>query len=278
MKSVPEISKIVISDSELKSFNLAVKTRFGMDFSGYEKKSLKRGLVRLIHKQGYTSMLELWGSILKAKGILIDYIDELLVNLTEFFRNTPVWLKLQEDIIPQLRTKNTIDIWHAGCSTGEEVYSMAILLKEHLLTHKTQVLATDLSTKALMHAKKSSYNNLLFPKYKKAYLNVNPQGDAEKYIEHHGESFEIMPFLKKNISFQKHNLVSDKSYRQFDIIFCRNVMIYFDDALKLKVLNMFRDSLKDDGFLIIGYYDMLPLSARDLFQIYCSRTRIYTKK
>jgi len=278
MKSVPEPSKIVISDSELKSFNLAVKTRFGMDFSGYEKKSLKRGLVRLIHKQGYTSMLQLWGSILKAKGILIDYIDELLVNLTEFFRNTPVWLKLQGDIIPQLRTKETIDIWHAGCSTGEEVYSMAILLKEYFLTHKTQVLATDLSTKALMHAKKGSYNQLLFPKYKKAYLNVNPQGNAEKYIEHRDESFEIMPFLKKNISFQKHNLVSDKSYRQFDIIFCRNVMIYFDDALKLKVLNMFRDSRKDSGCLIIGYYDMIPLSARDLFQIYCPKTRIYTKK
>lgn len=269
--------RIIVSDVELSSFVTAVKTRFGIDFGNYEKKSLKRGLARLMMKNQVESIMTLWGKMLRDKSMLYRYVDELLVNLTEFFRNAEFWVKYKDSVLPILAAKKEIKVWHAGCSTGEEVYTNKIVFKESFMMHKLHIWATDLSSKALAKAMEGAYHKLSWSKYIKAYAKYNPKGKAERYFTEEEKRFVIQSQLKKNISFEKHNLVQDAIEDSFDVIFCRNVMIYFDDVLKMKVLRSFHQHLKKDGFLIIGYYDMLPEEAKGYYELFCASTRIYRK-
>jgi chemotaxis protein methyltransferase CheR len=280
---VSELSKetsqrIEITDEELASLTTAIKTRFGIDFTSYEKKSLKRGFARLIARNDLGSLLGLWSKILKDKEFLVKYIDDLLVNLTELFRNPEIWLKIKDDVLEKFKAKQSINIWHAGCSTGEEIYSMAIVLKEQFLLHKTKATATDLSTVALNTAKEGVYNKMLYKKYTSSYLSYYPKGDPEKHFIVNEHTIAVKEELKKHITFSIHNLVQDKMNRKFNIIFCRNVMIYFDEDLKMKVLKLFHDCLEDDGYFIIGYYDMLPENSKNLFVLHDATTKIYRKK
>lgn len=270
--------RIEVSDGELSSFVLAVKTRFGLDFSNYETKSLKRGLARLMMRYQFRTLLDLWSSVLRDKDLIVQYIDELLVNLTEFFRNPEVWCKLRDEVLDRFAPQSQIRIWNAGCSTGEEVFTTAIVLKERFLLHKTQQLATDLSQRALQKAIEGSYNSYVIKKMRQNYAEYNPNGDVQKYFFEEKEDWAVINQLKKNIKYQRHNLVQDPMLHSFDLIFCRNVMIYFDDTLKMKTLQLFHQCLNPEGLLIIGYYDMLPEEAKALFEPFCATTRIYKKR
>jgi chemotaxis protein methyltransferase CheR len=270
-------SRVEITDEELISLTTAIKTRYGIDFTSYEKKSLKRGFARLIARNDLGSMVGLWAKILKDKEFLIKYIDDLLVNLTELFRNPEIWLKIKDDILEKIHSKPSINIWHAGCSTGEEIYSMAIVLKERGLLNKTKALATDLSTTALETAKLGTYSKILWKKYSSSYLTYYPRGNPEYHFTVTENDIVVNDNLKSHIKFLRHNLVQDAMNQKFQIIFCRNVMIYFDETLKMKVLKLFYDSLENDGFFIIGYYDMLPEASKELFVLYDATTRIYKK-
>jgi chemotaxis protein methyltransferase CheR len=269
--------RVEISDEELSSLTTAIKTRFGIDFTSYETKSLKRGFARLIAKNDLGSLVGLWAKILRDKEFLVKYIDDLLVNLTELFRNPEVWLKIKTDVLEKLKAAPAISIWHAGCSTGEEIYTMAIVLKESQLLPKSRAYATDLSTSALSIAKQGTYNKMLNKKYTESYLSYSPKGDANRYIVIGEDTISVKDELKGHVTFAIHNLVQDSMSRKFNLIFCRNVMIYFDEKLKMKVLRMFYDALEDDGFFVIGYYDMLPESSKELFSLYDASTRIYKK-
>jgi chemotaxis protein methyltransferase CheR len=269
--------RLTISDYELQSFTLAVKTRFGMDFTNYEPKSLKRGLVRLIAKYQLESMVGLWSAILYDKELIVQYVDELLINLTEFFRNASLWQFLRTELLPSLIKESVLRIWHAGCSTGEEPYSMAIVLKQLGLLHRAQFLATDLSAKALAAAKQGTYSNLLWPACERSFSRYDSEGRINRYFVKREETFKIIENIKKNVRFQRHNLVQEPIKERFKLIFCRNVMIYFDQGLKQKVLERLYDCLEEDGYLIIGFYDMLPNSAREMFTLHCPTNRIYTK-
>lgn len=269
--------RVEITDEELNSLTTAIKTRYGIDFTCYEKKSLKRGFARLIARNELGSMIGLWSKILKDKEFLIKYIDDLLVNLTELFRNPEIWLKVKDDLLEKLKTKPVINIWHAGCSTGEEIYTMAIVLKEQGLIQKTKALATDLSTTALENAKLGSYNTMLWKKYAASYLNYYPKGDPGKHFTVTDNEIAVNNDLKNHVKFLRHNLVQDRMDRKYNLIFCRNVMIYFDETLKMKVLKLFYDSLEDDGYFIIGYYDMLPEASKEMFVLHDATTRIYKK-
>ncbi len=267
----------LISDEELKSLTNAIKHRYGIDFTTYETKSLKRGFARLIMKNKMDSILNLWSKIMSDREFFTECIDDLMVNLTELFRNPEIWLKLKEDVLLKYTTKHNIEMWHAGCSSGEEVYTMAIVLKDLNLLRRTKTLATDLSAKILERAKEGKYSSILLPKYTKSFSAFLPNGTFNDSFNITESSATIKLELKRHVEFKRHNLVQDEMNKKHDFIFCRNVMIYFDDILKLKVLQLFYDSLKDDGFLIIGYYDMLPKESKALFKVYDSKTRIYTK-
>ena len=267
-----------ISDEELSSLTTAIKTRYGIDFTNYEKASLKRGFTRLIQKNDLDSVISLWSRIMKDKEFLLKSIDDLTVNLTELFRNPEIWIKMREDILPKLQRNFKLEFWHAGCSSGEEVYTMAMVLSDMNLLFKSKALATDLSTSILEYAQKGVYSNVLLHRYMKSGLQYCSKAKVEDWFEM-GESESVVKNkYKKHISFEKHNLVHDPMDKKFDVIFCRNVMIYFDDVLKMKVLRLFHAALKDDGFLVIGYYDMLPADHKTLFELYDSTTRLYRKK
>ena len=267
-----------ISDEELDALMQALKNRYGLDFTNYEKKSLKRSIVRLMMKHKMSSMLELWAKIIKDKEFFEKGIDDLLVNLTELFRNPDAWLVIKDKILEFYKTKSRLNVWHAGCSTGEEVYTMAIVLEEKGMLHRTRAIATDLSSIALKKATLGDYSLIIIEQYLKPFLAFFPTRKMADFFDFNEFHATIKPIYKSHVTFQRHNLVHDAMNTKQDIIFCRNVMIYFDEKLKLKVLQLFHQSLNDDGFLIIGYYDIMPDSGKALFEVFDVRTRIYKKR
>ena len=268
-----------ISDQELIALSRAIQGRFGLDFTNYEPKSLKRGFSRLISKFNLQSLLGLWQLIMQDKDLFPQWVDELTVGLTEMFRNPEAWVFIRDDLITQYESKFRVDIWHAGCSSGEEIHTMGILLKEGGNLPKTKALATDLSGKALAKAQKGVYSKMLYDKYLKSYQKFNPGGNFDNYFSNNEDTVKAIPNISSHVTFRKHNLVSDPEpvNRKFDIIFCRNVMIYFDEALKMKVLKMFHEKLNDNGYLIIGYYDLIPKDSAYLFSTYNGVSKIYKK-
>jgi chemotaxis protein methyltransferase CheR len=267
-----------ISDEELEAFMQAMKNRYGLDFTNYEKKSLKRGIVRLMMKHKLTSMLELWTRVLRDKEFFMSGIDDLLVNLTELFRNPDAWVKVRDEILNKFAHKPEIKIWHAGCSTGEEVYTMGIVLEEKHMLNKAKLIATDLSSIALSKAIAGKYSLMILKQYLKPFLEIYPNKKMEDFFDFQERDAVIKDKYQHNVSFQKHNLVHDPMKEKYDIIFCRNVMIYFDENLKIHVLNLFNNCLNEGGYLIIGYYDIMPDEGKLIFDTYDVKTRIYQKK
>lgn len=267
-----------ISDEELDALMQALKNRYGLDFTNYEKKSLKRSIVRLMMKHRMSSMLELWSRVLKDKEFFEKGIDDLLVNLTELFRNPDAWIVIRDKILDHYKARPRLNIWHAGCSTGEEVYTMAIVLEEKGMLQKTRALATDLSSIALKKAKLGDYSLIIVEQYLKPFLAFYPNRKLADFFNFKESHATIKPTYQSHVIFERHNLVHDAMSTKHDIIFCRNVMIYFDETLKLQVLELFYQSLNDDGFLVIGYYDIMPDSGKNLFEVFDVKTRIYKKR
>lgn len=255
----------------------AINNRYGLDFTNYEPSSLKRGIVRLMMKHKMESIIELWSKVLRDSEFFAKAIDDLLVNLTELFRNPDVWLKLRNEILPNFK-KSNLKIWHAGCSTGEEVYTMSFILEELNLLHNSKLIATDLSSKALSKAIKGDYSMDLLNQYVVPLLQFFPNKTLSYYFDQFEKHATIKSRYQTTVSFQKHNLVMDQMNDHFDIIFCRNVMIYFDENLKKRVLDLLYEHLKPEGFIIIGYYDILPDYGKTLFKPYDVKTRVYQKK
>ncbi|MDH5474380.1 MAG: protein-glutamate O-methyltransferase CheR [Cyclobacteriaceae bacterium] len=270
--------KQVIGDEEIKALMSAIERRYGLDFTNYEIKSLKRGIFRLMMKRKLKNILELWSIILKDEEFFKESIDDLMVNLTELFRNPDAWMKIKSIVSENFKDTPILKIWHAGCSTGEEVYTMAIILKELNRLPRTKALATDLSSRVLKKAKEGQYSLLVMQNYLKPFLEFFPNKKMEDFFDFEEFNANVKSELKSHVNFKRHNLAQDPMNEKFDIIFCRNVMIYFDETLKLHVLNMFNSVLNEGGFLVIGYYDTMPKSGADIFDIYDNKTRIYKKK
>lgn len=268
---------IEISDEELKALTSAIKKRYDIDFTNYEVKSLKRGFKRLIIKHKLGSILGLWTKVLRDQEYFKSCIDDLTVNLTELFRNPEIWKKMHDDVLLQYQDNQQIKVWHAGCSTGEEVYTMAIVMNDKKLLKKTQVLATDLSSRALASAIEGEYSDILVKRYADSFAKYLDGSDINTCFEESEKGWRVKDMLRKHIEFKQHNLVQDGMNKKFDMIFCRNVMIYFDENLKNKVLKLFHEALAPGGYLIIGYYDMITEESKKIFELYDSTTRIYKK-
>ena len=268
------------NDEELLTITSIIKNRYGIDFTGYEKKSLRRSFARIMGKCRMDSKEQLMDAVLGEDSSFFNSINDLTVNRTELFRNPELWETLEQDILQKLQFKQEINIWHAGCSSGEEVYSMALVLEKNNLLHKTRTLATDISTKALEKARSGKYSNTLISRYEKSLRQYQPLGQIEELFHIDDHEATIRDRYKAHVEFKYHNLVSDYAQEKFDIIFCRNVMLYFNDPLKLAVIERLRHALKDNGFLILGYYDVLPTKAdqhlapySNTMQVFQARTR-----
>ncbi|NJM94587.1 MAG: protein-glutamate O-methyltransferase CheR, partial [Cytophagales bacterium] len=259
---------MVISDDELLSINRAILLRYGIDFTNYEVSSLRRRVSRVVDKYSLESSFDLWRKILRETDFIHTYINEITVGLTEMFRNPELWLRIRKELLPLLAHQEQIKIWHAGCSTGEEVYTMGIVLAESGLAPRTKGLATDVNSDFLVQARQGRYDAELLPKYKENYRSFNPTGSFEHYYRPQGASIIMQPHVVGHLNFLHHNLTNPAPDQEFDIIFCRNVMIYFDEKLKLRLLQQFSQALRPNGFFIIGYFDALPPHNNEFFKLH----------
>lgn len=249
-----------IDDKDLKTLVNTVRELYGYDFSNYTVASLKRRIVRLMINEGINEPDKLLELLKDNKNYLPTFINEVTVNITEMFRDPLFYHTLIDDIFPTFKELPVIRIWHAGCSSGEEVYSLAILLKEAGLLDKTLQYATDINMDVLQAAKEGKFLSEMIEDYEKNYLMAGGKQKLQDYYSLNGETIVFDKTLSRNMIFSHHNLVTDESFNEFNLILCRNVVIYFNRQLQDRVFTLFKDSLAENGFLALGTKESVEFS------------------
>ena len=279
---------MIVEDFDIQVFVSALKSSSGYDFSEYSEKSLKRRLTKVM-MDNKMELIHLVAEIKKNTQFAEKIVKEITVNTTELFRDPPIWQALRFKILPSLRDLKSINIWHAGCSTGQEVYSMMILLNELGLLEKTKIYGTDINTDVLDMARKGWYKYRFNIGYLDNYDKVikeNPY-NYEKYsdvpytkyfdIDKTKDYIKMNQFLSEKPIYKKHDLVKDENifFNKFDIILCRNVIIYFNYNLQNRVFNLFQNSLYQGGYLLLGMHETILGPMTSSFE---KRDQVYIKK
>ncbi len=251
----------------------------GYDFREYARASLKRRLLQRLANENLQYLSQMLPLILYDSAFQHKILMDLSINVTDMFRDPDFFLALRKDIIPILKTYPFVNIWHAGCATGEEVYSMAIILAEEGFYDKVNIYATDCNAKIIQEAKQGIYPVHRIQQFTENYHIAGGRHHFSKYYHSKYQQAKIDEGLKKNIIFASHNLVSDHIFAKMQLIICRNVMIYFNQTLKDKVLQLFFNSLTYKGFLCLGKKETLNFSNTEAcFTPYRETERIYQKK
>ena len=250
----------MVNDRQLEVLINDVYEYHGFDFGGYSRASLKRRVDRLIQLDGFPDFTVFLSKVRSDVAYFKHMVEEITVNVTEMFRDPHFYKVLREEILPMLATKPFIRFWHAGCATGEEVYSMAILLKEANLLHKSLLYATDINPLVLDTAKKGIFQLRMIKSYSENYMASGGKNDFSQYYTANYGLAKFSEDLSEKMVFSLHNLVSDGSFNEFDIILCRNVLIYFDKDLQERALQLFDDSLSKLGYLALGTKETIKFS------------------
>ena len=251
---------MIVSDEEMEQLLSDVLEIHGYDFSDYSRASLSRRVNRLILLDKFPSFAEFRYRIRNDPDYLKRFIEEITVNVTEMFRDPEFYIALKTKILPDIASKPFIRIWHAGCSTGEEVYSMAIMLHECNLLHKSILYATDINPDVVERAKKGIFPLRHMKDYSENYIASGGKNDFSQYYTAKYDRVIFNDMLREKMMFSTHNLVSDSSFNEFQLILCRNVLIYFDKALQNKVFKLFDNSLEPLGFIGLGAKETLKFS------------------
>ena len=251
----------MIQSNELDELLFTIKKQFDYDFSNYSKASMLRRINLFMEINCMKNGFELKFELINNPIIFKNFINEIVVNVSEFFRDPSCYKSLVTNVFPYLESYPKINIWSAGCSFGEETYSINILLKENYLIHKTRLYATDISSNAVEKSRKGIYSNKNFQDYSKNYYKCGGKNSLNDYFISDGKDSIINSDLKENILFTNHNLVTDGVFKECQLILCRNVLIYFDNELQDKVLKLFYDSLPIHGFLVLGKKESLRFSS-----------------
>ncbi len=247
-----------IDIADLKKITELIHVKYGYDFRNYAMSSFKRRMLRIMELKNLSVEVML-KRLDEQPAFINEFLDELTVNVTEMFRDPGFWRVMREEIIPGiLLNHKQFKIWHAGCSSGEEVYSMAILLKEMGIQSDVTLIATDLDPAILEKAKAGSFPLKNMELNEKNYIRFQGTSDSLKkyYREENGKAI-LNRDLLENVSFRKHDLVTGEIFNKFDLILCRNVMIYFNQTLQNDVLKKFHESLFKYGYLAIGSKESL---------------------
>lgn len=253
--------------------------RYGYDFRDYGKAHAKRRILHRLALSGINSISELQNRILYDESFFHLVLQDLSINTTEMFRDPEFFLSLRELVIPVLKTYPFIKVWHAGCSTGEEVYSMVILLKEEGLLNRTQIYATDFNPSVLQKAREAIYSASQMKEYTRNYLKSGGKYSFSDYYSARYDSAILKKTLKENIVFADHNLVTDSVFGEMNLVMCRNTLIYFNKNLQDKVVGLFRDSLVSGGFLCLGSKESIAFSPhKDNFDPIVGKWKIFRKK
>ncbi|WP_232372980.1 CheR family methyltransferase [Pinibacter aurantiacus] len=250
----------MVSDGEMELLISDILSIYGYDFTDYSKASLKRRLNRIYMLDKFPSFAEFRYRIKNDAAYFSRFVEEITVNVTEMFRDPSFYKTLKEEVLPVLATKPLIRIWHAGCSTGEEVYSMAIMLEEANLLQKSLLYATDLNPSVLERLKKGIFPLSQMKQYSENYILSGGRNEFSKYYRAKYDLAKFDENLQKKMIVSTHNLVSDRSFNEFQLILCRNVLIYFDKPLQDKALALFDESLENLGFLALGAKENLKFS------------------
>lgn len=242
----------VIQDKELDIIVNDLLEVHGYDFRDYSKASLKRQVNRLYTKDKFPSFAEMRYQLKSDQSYFRRFVEGITVNVTEMFRDADFYIYLRNHIIPTLGTYPFIRIWIAGCSTGEEAYSLAILMKEANLLQKTLIYATDLNPAVLEHAKDGILSMKDMKRYSENYIQAGGSSEFSSYYTANYHYAKLNKELIERIIFSQHNLVSDGSFNEFQLISCRNVLIYFNSNLQNRVFHLFDNSLARLGYLALG--------------------------
>lgn len=246
------MNSIDLDNAEIALLLEAIYQRYGYDFRQYAEAHIKRRIRNRMLMSKLSSISEIQDKVLNDKIFASQLLKDLSITVTEMFRDPDFYKALRSTVIPVLKTYPFIKIWHAGCATGEEVYSMAILLKEEGLYDRATIYATDFNQYALDIAKEGIYSNTQMQQY---IVNYQRAGGLESFSDYYVSSYDraIMDkSLKDKIVWANHNLVTDSVFAEVHLILCRNVMIYFNKELQNKVHRLFYDSLINGGILCLG--------------------------
>lgn len=234
-----------MEDKDFVQFIANVKRKTGIDLALYKEAQMKRRLTSLRVKRGFNSFDAFFEGMMKNQELFDEFLDRMTINVSEFFRNPSRWQVLESKIIPRLlKEKGKVKCWSAACSTGEEPYSLAMLLSRFMPLHEVDILATDLDEGAIAKAKRGIYTD--------RSLQDAPKDLVAKYFRKDGIMYEISDDIKRLIKFKRHNMLADSFDRNFDLIICRNVMIYFTEEAKNELYHKFAASLRPGGVLFVG--------------------------
>lgn len=223
----------------------SIKKKTGIDLAAYKEAQMRRRLTSLYEKKGYKNFGEFYQALDSNRDLLNEFLDRMTINVSEFYRNAKRWDILQTKIFPKLLgTNKRLKIWSAACSTGEEPYTIAMVLSNHVPLSQIAIHATDLDENAIQRAKVGIY-----PERSLAEV---PTDMKNKYFENQTPFYKMSDSVKKSVTFKKHNLLKDTYDKNFDLIVCRNVMIYFTEEAKDQIYQNFSNSLKPGGVLFVG--------------------------
>ncbi len=257
----------------------AIYRKYGYDFREYSIAHTRRRLEYRRAIEGMKNYSEMQHKVIHEAKFFEQLLLDLSINVTEMFRDPWFYKKVRELVIPHLQTYPFVKIWHAGCSAGQEVYSMGILLQEELMKERAQIYATDFNESILERAKQGIYPMDLVRQYTANYQASNGTASFSDYYTADYDNVIMKNSLKDKVLFTPHNLATDGVFGEMHVIFCRNVLIYFNRELQNRVFNLFYDSLIPGGFLCLGSKESLRFSpVADKFELISEREKIYRKK
>lgn len=280
---LPGVPSTVVDSDELERTEIqllleGVYRVYGFDFRSYAFASMKRRLLHRMREEGLRTISALQNRVLHDPVCMERLLLDLTVNVTSMFRDPTFYLAFREKVVPLLRTYPFCRIWHAGCSSGEEVYSMAILLKEEGLYDRARIYATDINEAVLRRAKEGIYPLANMQEYTRNYLKAGGSRSFSEYYVAKYDAALFDPSLTANVVFSQHNLVTDHSFSEFNVILCRNVMIYFDKTLQNRVHDLFYESLVRLGVLALGRKESLRFTKHESrYERIDLQERIYRK-
>lgn len=268
-----------IDSLEADLFIQAIKSKYGYDFSEYSQSSFYRRLRVILSKHKFNHLGECQHSIIHDKNIFLAILNDLTITVTELFRDPYVYGVFRKIIAPYLRTFPEFKVWHAGCATGEEAYSFAILLKEEALLDQAVIYATDINKHALNIARNGNIKPNVFESCNKNYLLSGGHDSLEKYFFQEDKKFTLDQNILNKILFAEHNLCTDYHFGEVQFISCRNVLIYFTKPLQKKVLQLFTNSLCPGGYLCLGSKENIyGTGFESTYDLVDYKSRLFRKK
>lgn len=273
VESCDELEKI-----EIHLLLEGIYSYYGFDFRNYVAASIRRRIWYRIRAERLKNVSSLQEKVLHDPSVMARLLSDFSIHVSEMFRDPHFFKSFRKNVVPLLKEIPFVRIWHAGCSTGEEIYSMAIILHEEGLYHKTKIYATDMNEDLLKKAKDGAYPLDKMQAYMSNYQIAGGMKEFAEFFEVCHDKAVFHPFLTQNVVFAQHNLATDRSFNEFHVIICRNVMIYFDKVLQNRVHGLFCESLCSSGFLGLGDKEDIAFNNySDRYEAFDSEQKIYRK-